>query len=247
MFFNEKHTVPLRTLEIGPKVALSIFLVLCGIMYIFGFFNILLHYGMVDGKPGLSIRDIQITYYGSGEKTKMEKAIDSSMRTYFATDNDYDTTKEWLAHGADEHAWTSNVKPIFDTSCSTCHSTEAKVADVVTVEYEDVSRYLAMDSGKSIPRLVQATHTHLGAITPLIFILVFVLYRTSYNSKLKGVVAAVSFFAVFLDVGSWWLAKLSPSFAIIVIIGGMTLGLSFGSLTLLPLYDIWLKKIKNEE
>lgn len=247
MFFNEKHTIPLRTLEIGPKVALSIFLVLCGIMYIFGFLNILLHYGMVDGKPGLSVHDVQITYYGSGDKSKLEKAIDSSMRSYFATDNDYNTAKEWLEHGADEHSWTSNVQPIFDASCSTCHSADAKVAVVVTKEYEDVSAYLAQDSGKSIPRLVQATHTHLGAITPLIFILVFVLYRTSYNSKLKGIVAAVSFFSIFLDVGSWWLAKLSPSFAIIVIIGGMTLGLSFGALTLLPLYDLWIKKIKNEE
>jgi hypothetical protein len=240
MFWND--TKPLRTLETGPKVALSLFLILAGIGYLLGFFNILLHYQMVDGEPGLSLTDVQKTYYGSRDKTKMEKAIDASMRGYLATENDYNTTKEWLADGATENGWDSDVKAIFDQSCNSCHSSGAQVAGVTTETYADVSNYLAQDTGKSIERLVHVSHSHVLATAPLIFILVLILFMTSFPMKFKSAVAIFSFCAVFLDIGSWWLAKLHPAFAVLVMIGGMTLGLSFGLLAVAPLYEMWLKK-----
>ncbi len=240
MFWND--TKPLKTLPTGPKVALSLFLILAGIGYLLGFLNILLHYQMVDGEAGLSLKDVQITYYGDREKTSMEKAIDASMRGYFATDNDYNATKEWLADGASEKGWDNEIKKIFDNSCNSCHSSAAGVAGVVTESYEDSSNYLAQDTGKSISRLVQVSHTHVLATAPLVFILVLILYMTQFPMKFKSAAAIFSFSAVFLDIGSWWLAKLSPSFAVLVMIGGMCLGLSFGLLALAPLYEMWLKK-----
>ena len=240
MFWND--TKSLRTLETGPKIALSLFLILAGIGYLLGFLNILLHYQMVDGEPGLSLKDVQITYYGSTDKTRMEKTIDASMRGYFANDNDYNITKEWLADGATEKMWDSDVKAIFDKSCSTCHSSDAKVAGVVTQTYSDNSVYLEQDSGKSWSRLVSVSHTHVLATAPLIFILVVILFLTSFPMKFKSAAAIFSMGAVFLDIGSWWLAKLSPAFAVLVMIGGMCLGLSFGLLAVAPLYEMWLKK-----
>ncbi|MBI9097146.1 MAG: hypothetical protein JEY91_01650 [Spirochaetaceae bacterium] len=240
MFWND--TKPLRTLQTGPKIALSLFLILAGFGYLLGFFNILLHYQMVDGKAGLSLKDVQMTYYGSRDKTALEKSIDASMRGYFATDNDYNATKEWLADGASEKDWDSDIKPIFDKSCSTCHSSGAQVAGVTTETYSDVSNYLAQDTGKSIGRLVQVSHTHVLATAPLIFILVLILFMTSFPMKFKSAAAIFSMSAVFLDIGSWWLAKLAPGFAVLVMIGGMCLGLSFGLLALAPLYEMWLKK-----
>jgi len=240
MFWND--TKPLRTLQTGPKIALSLFLILAGIGYLLGFFNILLKYQMVDGTPGLSMKDVQITYYGSTDKTAMEKSIDASMRGYFATDNDYNATKEWLSDGASEKGWDSDIKKIFDKSCNSCHSSDAQVAGVVTETYDDVSVYLEKDTGKSISRLVQVSHTHVLATAPLVFILVLILFMTSYPMKFKSAAAIFSFCAVFLDIGSWWLAKLHPGFAVLVMIGGMSLGASFGLLALAPLYEMWLKK-----
>jgi hypothetical protein len=197
---------------------------------------------MVDGTPGLSIKDVQITYYGSRDKTRLEKTIDASMRGYFATDDDYDATKSWITDGASEKVWDSGIKKIFDKSCSTCHSTDAKVAGAVTETYADVSNYLAQDSGKSWGTLIQVSHTHVLATAPLIFILVVILFMTSFPAKFKSAVSIFSLSAVFLDIGSWWLAKLSPSFAILVMIGGICLGLSFFLLAVAPLYEMWLKK-----
>ena len=239
-----KDTKPLNTLETGPKIALSLVLILAGIGYLLGFLNILVHYQMVDGKPGLSMKDVQMTYSGSRDKTALEKSIDASMRGYFGTDNEYNATKQWLADGATEKVWDSDIRKIFAKNCNTCHSAEAQVAGVVTATYGDVSNYLEQDTGKSLERLVQVSHTHVLATTPFIFVLVLVLFMTSFPMKFKSFASIFSFCAVFLDIGSWWLAKLHPAFSVFVMIGGMCLGASFGLLALAPLYDMWIRKKK---
>lgn len=240
MFWND--TKPLKSLETGPKIALSLFLILAGIGYLLGFLNIVVHYQMIDGNPGLSLQDVKIAYYGSRDKTALEKTIDSSMRGYFATDKDYDAVKGWLADGAAEKTWDSGIRKIFARDCSTCHSSAAKAGGVSTESYSDIEGFLVQDQGKTFPTLIQVSHTHVLGTSPFIFILVLILFMTSFPMKFKSFAAIFSFSSVFLDIGSWWLAKLNPAFAILVIIGGICLGLTFGLLALAPLYDMWLKK-----
>ena len=238
-----KETLRLRTLPVITKVIISLFLVLTGIGYLLGFTNIYMTDNLVDEKPGLSIKDISLTYYGARDKTTLEKAIDGSMRQYFLDKNEYKTVKDWVVEGASEDVWDSEIESIFDASCSTCHSEATALTGVVTEEYSDVEKLLTQNSGKSWSRIVGVSHTHILAITPLVFLLVLVLSFTSYPVLLKNIVSIFAFSAVFMDVGFWFLAKLSPFFSIFVLIGGMSLGLSFGLLVLLPLYDLWIKKV----
>ena len=238
-----KETLRLRTLPVITKIIISLFLVLTGLGYLLGFTNIYMSYNMVDEKPGLSIRDISMTYYGVRNKTTFEKAIDGSMKQYFTNDKEYIVVKDWVLDGAPETTWGSEVESIVDASCSTCHSEATALAGVVTEEYSDVEQLLTQNSGKSWSRLVGVSHTHVLAITPLVFILVLLLSFTSHPLLLKNIVSIFAFSAVFMDVGFWFLAKLSPFFSIFVLIGGMSLGLSFGLLVLLPLYDLWIKKV----
>ena len=238
-----KETLRLRTLPVLTKIIISLFLVLTGFGYLLGFTNIYLTYSLVDEKPGLSLEDIKLTYYGVKDKTTLEKAIDGSMKQYFADDKEYKDVKAWVQDGATESAWDSEIKPIVDASCSTCHSESTALAGVVTAEYSDIENYLVQNSGKSWSRIVGVSHTHVLGITPFVFLLVILLSFTSYPSIVKNAVSIFAFSAVFMDVGSWFLAKLSPVFSVFVLMGGMSLGLSFGLLVLLPLYDLWIKKV----
>ena len=242
MFITDKKS--LKEIPFTARIGITFFLVLAGISYLMGFFNILLTYSPVDQKPGLSLKDIEYSFYGKREGTKLEKAIDGGMKEYFADENEYNTTKEWLKAGAGEAEFNSKIKPIFDASCSSCHSAEAQVGQVVTVDYKDLAPLLQMDTGKSIGRLVSISHTHLFATLVVIFLLNMVFFYTAYPDGLKRFVSILSFSAIVLDIGSWWLAKLAPFFAVFVIIGGLTLAISFLLLTVLPLYEIWLKKAK---
>lgn len=232
----------LQYLPISRKVALTIFLCVTAIGYIFGFLNIVLSYGENDGEPGMSLRDIEIAFYGAREKTALEQAIDGSMRTYYQTEDGYNTTKEWLADGAKEVEFEEKIIPIFDRSCNTCHSADVRVADVVLETYEDTEPYLAQDTGKPISRLVAISHTHILALVVVVFILVSIICATSYPQWLKVTLCAWSYLTILLDVGGWWLAKLSPSLSFMVILGGASLGTSWALLIALPLYELWFKR-----
>lgn len=236
-----KETKGLKELNISSKIAVTAFLIIAGIGYLFGFLNILVTYSPIDQKAGLAIKDIQIAFYGAREQTILEGSIDSTMKEYFQGESDYNAIKEWIASGGTEESFPT-VKPIFESSCDMCHSKDAAVAGVVTETYKDVESELAQDTGKSISRLISISHTHILASLPVIFLLFFVFSFTLYGEKFKIIMAYFSFASILLDVGSWWLAKLSPAMAPLVIVGGSTLALTFGILVVLSLWELWIKK-----
>jgi hypothetical protein len=239
MFWKEKKG--LANIPASGKVAVTAFMILMGISYIFGFFNIYLTYSPVDQKAGLSIEDIQIAFYGGRDKTQLEKSIDGTMREYFNSDNDYASVKSWIQSGAGEKEFES-AKQIFDASCVGCHAKDNPTANVVLETYKDVKQHLSRDTGKSIPRLVSLTHTHLFSVGIVIFLLAFIFSFTKFSEKIKVSIFLLAFFASAFDVGAWWLAKSSASLAPLVIMGGALLAVSFALLILLSLFDMWVRK-----
>jgi len=237
-----KKVEGLTHLPMSSKVAITLFLCVAGLGYILGFFNIYFNYAAVDGKPGLSVADIRIAFYGSGSTTTLEKAVDGAMKTNFASDAEYSTMKAWLKAGAKEADFAS-VKGIFDNSCISCHSTDLKTGGVALENYSEVSAVLQRDTGKSIPRLVSLSHLHVMGILSLVFLLCLVFSFTAFSEPIKIVVMAFSLCSIVVDIGSWWLAKFIAAAAPLVILGGVCLAISFLALILLPLYDLWLRKV----
>jgi hypothetical protein len=239
MFWRE--TKGLAGIPLASKLAITVMLAVAGLGYLFGFLNIYLTYSPVDRKPGLSVQDIRLSFYGAREGTRLQKAIEGSMKQYLASDADYRALRGWLSDGATEKGF-QRVKPIFEASCSTCHSVEAAVAGVVTADYPDLAPLLRQDTGKSVPRLVSLSHTHLLATLSVIFLLVFIFSFARYPRAWKALVMVFSPLSILLDVGSWWLARLSPALAILVILGGVSLAVSFLALIVLSFVDLWFGK-----
>ena len=239
MFWEE--TKPLKKLPLGVRLGLTAFLLIAGIGYLLGFTNIYLTYSPNDQKPGLSVADVRLAFYGSREGTKLEKAIQGAMRQYLASDADFEKIRQWIREGGKESGFV-NVQPVLAASCDSCHSKASQVGGVVTEDYAGLSPLFAQDTGMSISRLVQISHTHVLAALPLIFLLCFVFSFSRFPQAVKGVVIVFSLLAIPADIGSWWLAKLSAGMAPLVILGGVSLGLAFAALVLLSLYDIWVRK-----
>ena len=236
-----KNSEGMQNLPVSSKIGITAFLIIAGIGYITGFLNILLTYSPTDEKPGLSVQDVRISFYGARDKTAFEASIDGSMKQYFAGDNEYQKVKDWLAAGAKEEEF-AGLEPIMAVSCNTCHSAAAMVADVVTETYGDIEPFLTQDTGKSVGRLVSLTHTHLMSTLILIFGLVLIFGLTKFSEVIKIIVITFSFGSLVVDLGAWWLAKLAAGLAPLVIIGGASLGVTFAALVLLSLYDVWLRK-----
>jgi hypothetical protein len=236
-----KKVEGLSPLPISSKLAITLFLCVAGMGYVFGLFNIYFNYGGVDGKPGFSLADVRIAFHGSGGVSTLEKAVDGAMKGNFASDAEYNKVKAWLKAGAKEADF-SSVKDVFANSCTSCHSTDAKTGGVALESYAEVSTVLQTDAGKSIPRLVMLSHLHVMGILSLVFLLCLVFSFTAFAEPVKIVVMAFSLCSIVADIGSWWLAKFFGAMAPLVILGGACLGISYLALILLPLYDLWLRK-----
>ena len=182
MFWKESKG--LRNVPGSSKIALTAFLVLIGVAYIFGFGNIYLTYSPIDQQKGLSIADIRTSYYGAREATKLEKSIDGTMLEYFESDADLNTVKAWVKGGGAQEDF-GPVKEIFDKSCISCHSTDVEVAGVALENYEQVEPLLKQDTGKSVSRLVSLSHTHLFGVLPILFIMTFIFSFTAFPEAFK--------------------------------------------------------------
>lgn len=79
-----------------------------------------------------------------------------------------------------------------------------------------------------------------------LFLLPIVMFMfTSYSEKLKSFFATFTFVIIIIDIGSMWLIPyVWQGFAYILWLAGICLGLTFLTLFVLNLYDIWLRKTK---
>ncbi|MEI6873616.1 MAG: hypothetical protein WCL50_00640 [Spirochaetota bacterium] len=232
----------LDQLPISFRFSLTAFLLVCGLGYLLGVANIWFSYTPVDGKPGLSIDDIRIAFHGDPSGSKLEKALGGSMKQYLSSDGDGQKIVAWIRAGGTEATFTT-VQPIFDTSCNSCHSADVATAGIVTANFKNIQPLLESDSGKSWSRLAALSHTHVNALLPLMFCLSIIFSFTRFSDRLKGVVMVFSFISFTFDVFVWWIAKIFAWAAPLVIVGGATLGVAYMLLLLLPLEELWIKKI----
>jgi len=86
------------------------------------------------------------------------------------------------------------------------------------------------------PLLIQTSHTHLFG-QKLIFLF------ASVRESIKTVIVALPFVGTLLDIGGMWLTRfVSPSLSVLVIAGGTLFALGYALITVIALYDLWLRK-----
>ena len=59
---------------------------------------------------------------------------------------------------------------------------------------------------------------------------------------LQPVVIAMPFLMMITDIGSWFLTKLNPGFAWIIIVSGGVMGISFAIEWCVSMYQIWFSR-----
>lgn len=220
------------------KVLYSMVLLTMGVGYIFAMIQIYEVNSGRDGKPGISVKDIQIAYGGNKEGTRLEGALNGPMSGMLPAD-EKSKIIVWIHSGATKDKYEENVKPIVMTRCKACHDGSNPHLPTLT-NYEGIMVVAAMDTGVSISTLVRVSHIHMFGLT-FIFFIVGSIFAHAYFVRLwlKCVVMATPFIAIFLDIGSWWITKVSEPFAYVVIIGGVLMGVSFAIQWTVSMYQMW--------
>ncbi len=227
--------ISMRTLFTGALLVL-------GLGYIFAMLYIFAAHSAADGRPGLSVDDIKITYSGSKETTPLEKALRGPM-SGMLPQKDLATMLDWIRSGADKKAYNAGIETIVSDNCLACH--DGSNPHLSNLDgFENISVVVAQDTGADLFTLVRVSHIHLFGLTFIFFIVGFIFSHAYLRPVwLKSVIIMTPFLGVTCDVLAWYVTKVYPPFAWVVLIAGGANGVSFAVMWVISIYQMWFYRV----
>jgi hypothetical protein len=232
----------LQHLPGSSRIVVSLFAVLIGIGYLVAMAHLYFTYSGVDGKPGVTPRDLQLTFHGMGGKTVLAAAIDGGkMEQYLRSPAEKAELLSWIHAGAAKESFHS-VQPIFTNNCAGCHSSSGPAKFRLLTNYEQVAAVTEVDRGESLAAFARIAHTHIQSLALVYLALGLLFCFTAIREGIKTVVVSTPFLALATDFGARGLARIWPEMAYLVLASGMLLGLATALMILGILLDLWLPK-----
>lgn len=232
--------------SISEKLLDTIFLLTIGLGYLFALGHMFYAHEGRDGKPGLSVEDIKIAYYGQHQQTRLGAALNGSMSGNLEFPEQKQIIFDWIEKGSDVDEFNANVAPILNENCIMCHSAESGMNIPPLTNYEEVMVLTKSDTGASIQSLVRVSHIHLFGIAFILFFVGRIFILCEMAPMTKRVMVLIPFFAILLDIISWYVTKVIPGFAYVVVAAGGLMGLSLAGQIMVSIYQMWLYKPKVE-
>lgn len=241
---TEIQRFTLADLAMPVKALFTGYLLAIGLGLLFAGAQILLTHGMADGKFGLSVDDIVYSYHGNHDgpnATKLESKLFGSMKDNAPAEIRMALIK-WAANGAPEQEWAGNIKPKVDEYCGPCHANTPGLANITDKAVMD--QMTKRDEGASFATLTRVSHIHLFGISFIFFFVGWIFtYATGFSPVTKSILIATPFAFLIVDVASWWLTKMNPNFAWLVIIGGFGYSVASTIMIFTSLYQMWIMPV----
>ena len=240
-----KH-VHFTYLPMSLRVMYTMILLVFGTGYLFAMIHVYESNAGKDNDPMLSEKDLMITYGGNPEGTKLETSLRGPMQDMLSAEK-RNVIFDWLHAGAKQDVFATQINPIIQEHCIACHNPEANPHLTDLRSYEGVAKVTTKDEGMSISTLVRVSHIHLFGIA-FIFAFVGQIYSHAWVRPvwLKCIVIAAPFVVVMADVGSWYMTKFWAQFAWVIMGSGAIMALSFATMWLTSIYQMWFFKLPAE-
>ncbi len=227
-----------RDISTSERILDTLFLLTIGLGYLFALTHLYFSHSSRDGKPGLSVDDVMIAYYGSHDHSRLGAAINGPMEPNLRSKADKLVILKWLQDGKSEDEYLDKVAPILERDCLRCHR------PTINHDIPDLSSYPAVlevadANGASLPALVKVSHIHLFGIAFILFLIGKIFILTELSPTVKRTVVAIPFVAMVIDILSWYVTTFIPWFAYVVVFAGALLGLSMAIQILVRLYQMW--------
>lgn len=227
-------------LPMGQRTLFSGAIIVLSMGYLFAMIYIFESHAGRDGNPMLSVNDLIIAYSGSKSDTRIEAALKGPMANMLPT-NEKDEIIAWVRRGAATEDF-NVVEGIIKERCNICHDgSNPHIPNLVG--HANVAKTAEMDTGMDIFTLVRVSHIHLFGLTFIFFIMGSIFCHAYMKRKwLKCIIIALPFLSILFDIASWYLTKVFPPFAYVVLGSGAVMGLCFLSQALISLYQMWFFK-----
>jgi hypothetical protein len=228
-------------ISVSERILDTVFLLTIGLGYLMALANLYYTHQGLDGKAGLSIEDVVISYHGSDKQTRLGTAIQGIMEPNLKYKGDKEVILKWIHDGAEEPGYQEKIAPILNRDCIVCHTPSINPSLPDLTNYAGVAE-VAHAGGATIPLLVRVSHIHLFGIAFLLFFIGRIFILCEINVIFKRIAVIIPFAAMLLDIMSWFITKSLPEFAYVVVISGALMGLSMGLQILLSIYQMWFFK-----
>lgn len=232
-------SLPVKTLFTGYLLAIGLGLLVAGA-------QIMLTHGMADGKPGLSVDDIVYSYHGNHDganASKLEAKLYGSMKDNAPPEVRL-TLLKWAHAGAPEQEWEGVIKPLVEENCAPCHANMPGLANISDKAVMDTMT--KRDEGQSFATLTRVSHIHLFGVSFIFFFVGWIFtYAVGFSPMAKAILIFTPFAFLIVDVVSWWLTKLDPNFAWLVIIGGFGYSMASTIMIFTSLYQMWIMPLRK--
>lgn len=232
------NTLP--DLPIALKSLFTGYIMVVGLGLLVAGGQILMTHGQADGKFGISVDDIVYSYYGDRTNSKLENKLNGSMKDK-APVEERTVLIKWARDGAAQTEFESTIKPIVEQRCAMCHGHKQMMMSLPDVTQYDTLKELArIDSGADITSLTRVSHIHLFGISFIFFFVGYIFsMAVGFNKWVKSILIFVPFAFLIVDVAAWWLTKMNPQFAWMVIVGGFGYSLAATVMLFTSLYQMW--------
>lgn len=233
----------LSRMPVPLKLVFSLTIVVLGIGYIVAMVNLYLTYNLTDGKPGLTASDLQRAFYGNRDNTKLAAKINGgSMAQYLPKSGDREIILSWIQDGAGQDGYEKQVRSILTQNCIRCHNPAGLQRFAPLTTYEQVLAVAQIDRGEPVHLWARVAHTHIQAIGLVFLVLGVIFALTALPSGVKSAVIAVPSVMLLVDFGSRFLARWFAGIVYLMMLSGSLLGLSIAVMSLVPLWEMWLKR-----
>jgi hypothetical protein len=232
--------------SVSERLMDTMFLITIGIGYLFALTYMFFSHSGRDGEAGLSVEDIKIAYYGESEITRLGASLNGSMADNLEFPQQKQIIFDWIEKGTKEETFKTEIAPIFNDNCIGCHSVEAEMGLPPLTSYDEVREVTHADTGISIQSLVRVSHIHMFGIAFILFLVGRIFVLCEMSVKLKRAMVIVPFLAILIDIFSWYLTKIIPGFAVLVIISGGLMGISLCAQILISMYQMWFYTPKRK-
>ena len=248
----------LRELGWGARIGLTgLVLVLAGGFAASGAY-VQQHHAPRDQKEGFAFDDLVGVYHGLDRPSALAGALQREHPPELAA-AERATLLAWLGSETISDDYDSldlgDAAPaeILDRNCVACHgrNSDDPIGDSVPLEYWDDIKAVAYSYHVApLPEeiLLVTTHTHALSLGTVGVALALLALCTSFAKRFParvGSLIAVMGLGLFVDLGSWWLARDTEIFVTVLVWAGGSFAVACGLLILMILADLWLPRPKS--
>ena len=203
------------------------------------------HTGL-DGKSGVTLKDVQISYYGDRSSSKLQTVLPTMFTNAGIPKAQWPQLKQtighWVAGGQTKAEYETQIKPIIAQHCLMCHSVamSKQLHNPPLATYEDVKSVAKVNTGMSYSSMFMGGMVHLTMLGVIFWIAGWLFLQTRVNDQIKAISVLTPFLAMLLDYSGWFLTKQNPNFAWMVLVGG-ALSCPIAMLEMgVSLLDMWI-------